>query len=222
MTLANLSASRSALSRRPKRRLLAKLSGQPLFFWSFAIIAGALTFWSITASIKSTREAAEAYGHLVPVVVATRNLEPGELIGPSTVEVSRLPGSLVPPGALNEIPIGQAVRSFIAAGEAVVTERLAPLGVHGMAASLYPDERAIAVPTERNRLRFEVGMNVDVLQTLDPFSVGAGTATSVLVEAARVIAVEESAITVAVPTNRVNRVATALASAVVTLVITPQ
>lgn len=221
MPQASLAASRASLNRRPKQRVRVALKRWPVFRWIVAGVAGLLTLWSLNATVSSTTEAAATYGNLVEVVVANRTIQPGELLDPSSVRVTALPAALVPPNALTEIPFGQSARSLISAGEAVITERLAPLGVNGLAAAIQPGERAIAVPVERNRIAFEIGMEVDVLQTLDPFSVGASNATSTVVAAARVIALEEMAITIAVPTNAANRVATALASSVVTLVITP-
>ncbi|MBK5224373.1 MAG: flagella basal body P-ring formation protein FlgA [Acidimicrobiia bacterium] len=209
---------RSLLARRPLRHAVRR---QPVLFWLLAFAAAGATYLTVDTALARTTEGAAVYGRLVPVAVATRDLDVGEVISGGDVEVADLPSRLVPADALTDLPVGRSVRSPVVDGEALVASRLAPEGSIGVASTLDAGERAIAIPTPAHRAPIEVGQRVDVLATVDPSMVPGRSPTSVVAEAARVLDVTETGITVAVSVTTADRVATALASAVVSVVVAP-
>lgn len=214
--------SRAALARRPRRRLVVALRRQPVLFWALAGLAGLTAYVSVAAALEQTTAGAAAYGELVPVLVATGDLSPGDALDDATSEVRSLPAALVPAGALRALPEDRTVRDAVVAGEAIVGARLAPDGAVGIAARLDPDERAVAVPTDHHRPPFEVGQRVDVLATIDPTLAGGRGPTAPVASGARILDVDESGITVAVHVDDAARLATAMTTSVVTVVVAPE
>ncbi|WP_195210308.1 SAF domain-containing protein [Actinomarinicola tropica] len=213
--------SRATLARRPRRRLVVALRRQPVVFWALAALAGIATYATVAGALQRATAGAEAYGDLVPVLVAREDLAAGATLDAGQVEVRRLPASLVPTDALASLPEGRSVRSPVLAGEAVAASRLAPDGAIGVAGQLAPTERAVAVPTDHHRPPLAVGQRVDVLATVDPtLATGRGPTTPVATSA-RVLVVEDAGITVAVGSDDAARLATAMATSVVTVVISP-
>lgn len=212
---------RSHLAGRPRRRLTVALRRQPVAFWALTALAAGSAHLGVAAATTTLAEGAAAYGDLVPVVVATRDLAPGDPVTGDEVTIADLPAGLVPAGAVADVPTGATARSPIVAGEAIVATRLAPTGSIGIAATLDPDERAIAIPTDRHRAPLEVGQRVDVLATVDPGLTAGRSPTTAVALDARVVDVAEGGITVAVPALDADRIATAMASAVVTVVVAP-
>lgn len=206
-------------SARPRRRLVVALRRQPLLFWAFALVAAASTYLVVQSALTATAEGAAAYGDLVPVLVATRDLDPGAVISDGDVEVASLPRSLVPEGAAGSEAVGRSLRHLVVAGEAIVTQRLAPHGAVGVAAMLGPDQRAVTIPLPPHGMPVEVGQIVDVLATVDPEASRGRNPTSVVASGAQVVAVGEQGVTVATDSDDAARVATALSYAVVSLAI---
>ena len=211
--------SRRQLARRPRQRVAIALRRQPIVFWVLTLASAGSAFVVLHGALDAAAEGADTYGSLVPVVVAATDMHPGHVVGGTDVEVVRLPSRLVPPGSLDELPVGEVVRHTILAGEAVAGRRLAPDGAVGIAALLLEGERAVAIPLPTHRAPLVVGQVVDVLATTDPTSAGARGATSVVAEAAVVIAVDEGGITVAATADDAVRIATALSTAVVTVAV---
>lgn len=213
--------SRSTLARRPRRRLVVALRRQPVVFWTVTALAAGLTYLGVQAATARIDAGAEAYGDLVPVVVVARDLDAGTTLVDGDLRTAQLPAALVPDGSYTDAPVGRALRAPVVAGEALVDSRLAPDGSIGVAATLAPDERAIAVPTDHHRAPLEVGQRVDVLATVDPSLTGGREPTTAVAVGARVLDVDDAGITVAVGRDDADRVATALATAVVTVVVAP-
>jgi Flp pilus assembly protein CpaB len=80
------------------------------------------------------------------VVVASRDLAPGEVVDASAVALRDVPTSAVAEAATSRLPVGSVVRYPIAEGEPVVTDRLAPEGLTGAAALVPEGHRAVALP----------------------------------------------------------------------------
>lgn len=212
---------RAALARRPRRRLVVALRRQPVLFWALAATAGLATYATVDSALARTTAGAAAYGDLVPVVVARQDLDPGQPVDAGTVEVRSLPADLVPADALRTIPDGRTVRTPVVAGEAVATTRISPDGSVGVAGQLSATERAVAVPTDHHRPPLAKGQRVDVLATTDPALTGGRGPTAVVASGARVLDVDDTGITVAVEAEDANRLATAMATSVVTVVVAP-
>lgn len=213
--------SRSSLARRPRRRLVVAVRRQPILFWTLAGAASVLTYVGVAAATERIEAGAAAYGDLVPVVVAVRDLDAGTTLAAGDLRTATLPADLVPAGSLRDQPLGRTLRSDVVADEALVEVRLAPDGAVGVAASLFLDERAVAIPTERHRAPFEVGQVVDVLATADPSLAGGRGPTTTVAVGARVLDVDDGGITVAVDVADADGLATALATSVVTVVVAP-
>lgn len=106
---------------------------------------GAWTGWSVLASMADARD---AWGTTVPVAVADIALRPGDHAGPGTVSLQHWPATLVPPGALRELP-DAVVRQAVGAGEAIGAADLGPAA--GPAGLLPEGWVAVAVPLDESR-----------------------------------------------------------------------
>lgn len=207
----------------PRRRLrpLLVLRRHPRAWWLIAG-AAALAAGLVASSVVDRAEAARrAWGETAAVVVATRDLAPGDPLGPDVVAVERRPLATVPASALAALPDDRVAAAAIVAGEVVVAERLAGEGLDGAAALLPPGTRAMAIPADPSLTPpVEVGDHVDLVVALPVPAEGSGAPPGfTLVVDALVVAVEEAAVTVAVPRDDTSRVAVALGAGAVTLAL---
>jgi hypothetical protein len=124
---------RRALARPGPRRLGVALLGG----------ATALTAVSLVGAAGAARD---RWGTTRTVIVASRDLAPGDVVDAGAVEARELPEGLLVDAALADRPEGAVVRQPIVAGEPVVASRLAPHGLTGTAALVAPGERAVTVP----------------------------------------------------------------------------
>lgn len=212
---------RPSVSRPLRRRLRSGLRRQPIVFWALVAVAVASSTVVVGGATRSIARGADAYGSLVPVIVADVPLEAGQVVGPDHVSKVDLPAALIPTGALREAPLGHAVRHPIVAGEAVVLDRLADAEAVGIAVHLGPDDRAVAVPLPSHRAPVVTGQVVDVMAVTDPGAVPGRISASVLAEQARVIDVSDGGITVAVTRTDAAAIVGALPTAVVDVVVHP-
>ncbi len=150
-----------------------------------AIIAGVLV-------INALRLAAPT----VPVIVAKKDIEPGQTITEEMLDVKYYPKAILPGDRITgknfDNMIGRHARTAIAAGDPVRMRHVAELAPGGgtVAARLslagHPEWRAISLPAEASQgLEVEPGDRVDIIGTID-----AGdqvTTSKVLVWAAPVI-----------------------------------
>lgn len=196
--------------------LLSRLAlrRRPLAYWTVAVLGAALAALVVGGLTARAEAAAARYGGLRDVVVVARPLGPGDEVAADDVRVVRVPRAFVPAGALDEVPTGQTVVAAAYPGEALLADRLAPDGRHGVTALLPDGSRAMAVPTGPGALALRVGDTVDVLAT------AADGATRVVADGVTVVDVGEATATVAVRAGAAPAVATALTQATVTLVLT--
>jgi pilus assembly protein CpaB len=212
---------RAALGRRPRRRLRVALRRQPIAFWTLAAVAVGATWWGTHVATDKLTAGAQAYGALVEVVVTTRDIAAGERIEPADIRLAELPRDLVPDGAISRLEPGATARDPLVAGEAIVPARLATLGAEGLAASLAPDERAVAIPIDGHRPELRIGQRVDVLASTPPSSTATRPDTRTIADNAEVVDVDEGGITVEVSVDEAHDIATALGAALITVVVTP-
>lgn len=201
-----------------------------------AVAAVALATGLVVTSLVQSAEAARArWGAGRPVVVATRDLTAGEIVGAGSVAVRTLPEAAVPDRALSGAPLGRVVRHPVARGEALLPDRLAPDGLTGVAALVPAGRLAVAVPVGPGGAPpLAVGDVVDVLAVVPGGAVGGavggaapaggpGTGGDVpafpLVADAAVVDVGEGAVTVAVPRDDAAAVAAVLAQGAVVLAL---
>jgi Flp pilus assembly protein CpaB len=176
-----------------------------------AVVAG-----SITARVVArAEELATQYGQRQSVPVAMRELPTGTEIGAGDWEWRELPVQMVG-GTPTDEPTGRTVVATILADEPIVTERIAPDGVDGPMALAPDGTRALAIPVDDRLPPVGVGDEVDVLSVLadDP------QRARHVARAARVVAVSDTVITVAVESDELGPTARAAleGSAVVALV----
>ncbi|HKA83985.1 MAG TPA: SAF domain-containing protein [Acidimicrobiales bacterium] len=203
------------------RRALARSAVRRAAVLSLAVATGLV----VVSLVSSADAARQRWGRARPVVVATRDLAPGDIVDASAVEVRRLPEAAVTPAALAEPPSGSVVRQPVAAGEPLVAERLAPEGLTGVAALVPAGHRAVAIPIGPLAAPpLTIGDLVDVLAVVPLPTDGrpprsAEPPSFPLVEAAPVVDVGDQSIAVAVPEADAPRVAWVLANGSVVLAL---
>lgn len=211
--------SRAVLARRPRRRLVSALRRQPILFWTLTLVAAATTYLTVEAAVRYSTEQAEAHGDLVEAVVATADLEAGTTVGEGDVRVALVPRSMHPGDAVTAVPVGRDVRHPIVEGEVVAEARLAPSGAVGVAGLLEPGQRAVTIPLAVAPSSLEPGQRVDVFATTDPLHDGGRVATIAVVEGVRVLAVDESTVTVATSAADTPALVTAMTTSIVTVAV---
>ena len=190
-------------------------------------LLAAATGLVVTSLVASAEAARDRWGRTRPVVVATRDLSPGDTIEGSDVEVRTLPEAAAGSTALREAPTGAVVSQPVVAGEALVGQRLAPDGLSGVAALVPSGQRAVAVPLgPMGAPPLSIGDFVDVLAVVPvaadgPAGAGADTGEPAfpLVEDARVVDVGEQSVSVAVPDVDAPRLAWTLTNGSVVLAL---
>jgi Flp pilus assembly protein CpaB len=180
------------------------------------ILATALT---VNGLATRADRALRRWGDTVPVAVATQPLAPGDVVSASAAVVRHWPRAVVPPGALHSVPVGRTVVTAIYTGEVIADGRVAPDGLHGVAALLPPGTRALTVPTDGPTVAVALGDRVDLLATFDPSAAGDGDPTFPVAEAATVVAVSDQSVTVAVAADDAPRLAFALAQGTVAIAV---
>jgi len=200
---------------------LRRLARSPLAYWVAVVALAACTAFTIAGQVDMAEAQATRYGRLRPVVLATRAVELGAVVGPADVVVRAMPAAFLPEGALAATGdvVGRTVVVPVFRGAAVLAANLAPDGLEGLAALLPADARAVAVPTGPASVPLRRGDRVDVLATFDPPPAGQEP-TFPVAEAALVVDVGPEAVSLAVAAGEARRVAYAVAAGVVTLALT--
>ena len=209
--------------RLPWRRWARRARRSPVLWW---LVAGGVALQAalrVGAIDDEAVAARAAWGEPVPVVVAVRDLAPGDVVGAVDVTVEHWPPAVVPAAALDEPPVGRTVSAAIVAGEVVVAARVAPDGLSGVAALLPSGWRAVAVPAGGGGF----GSDLPPLAVGDRVDVLAGTATfddvaldlEVVAGAALVVDVTDTTVTVGVPAASAPAVAAATTRGTVTLAL---
>ena len=193
----------------------------PALYWILAFGLAICTSVTVFRLAAAADARARQWGTLAEVPVAVAHIAAGDPVGPDDYELRRVPESLLPePGFLLE-PDGLTAVVPVWPGEVLVESKFAPAGVDGPAALLDPGERAIAVPRIETTPPVGVGDRVDVILTLDPSAAGGlGPPAIPIARAARVLHVDEAAVTLAVGAAAAPRVAFGAAQSALSLAIT--
>lgn len=210
------------------RRLLVR----PVVRRGLVAAVALITGLTVAGLVRSAEQARDRWGTERSVVVARRDLAPGEAIEPHLVESRQLPEIAVPDGALSDAPLGAVVHQPVAEGEQLVASRLAPDGLTGVAALVPEDHRAIALPVGPAGMPpVQVGDRVDVLAVMPttgdlhghPEPAGGldddRAAATPAVEDALVVDVSEQAVSIAVPIGDATAVAAILTHGVALLAL---
>lgn len=196
------------------------LRRDPRLWWVATATSALALGWLVSSVLAGADQVRRAWGASEVVLVARHRLEPGEPVGAGDVELVERPVAVVPDGALHELPAGQRASALVESGEVVIRSRLAPAGLTGLAASLPPGSRAVAVPVEPGTAPpLVVGDRVDVVVALAAEAAGAGPPGFVIAAGAQVVAVDDTAVTVAVSPPAAPRIAVALGQGAVTLAL---
>ena len=203
--------------------LALALRRRPRYRRALVVAVAAVCGVTVMTVVQRAEEAAAAWGERVPVLVATRDLAPGDRLDGSNTRVERQPAPLLPRGALPTLPDDVRLAEAVYAGEIVREERLAPAGLSAVAARLPSGTRAMAIPVEPGTVpELELGDRVDVLVALASEAAGDGPPGFALATDALVVDVDEEAVTIAVPADVAPRIAVAFGAGAVTLALTDQ
>ena len=191
------------------------MARHPVTHW-LVIGAVALTSGLMVLRLTTRAElAADRYGSVMTVPVATRSVAAGDTVHDSDVQWRRVPRACLPNGVAARHPTGRVVVSPLVAGEVVVEDRLAPAGLRGAAALVPSGWRALAVPAGPGTPHVARGDRVDLL------AAGADDTAASAVVAARALVVEvtDDAVTVAVDEGDAPALAAALARGTVSIAL---
>jgi pilus assembly protein CpaB len=187
-----------------------------------AVVAGGLT----ASTVQRAEEVRAGYGERRTVAVATAELPVGTEIADADVRWVELPVAAIPAGAAGE-PVGRVVSEPIVAGEVVAERRLGGADLDGPIALLEPGGRAIALPVDAAIPALAVGDRVDVFSPVELVGTGSGAETARsattgarrIAREARVLAIDEQAVTIAVTATEAPAVARAVLDAAVVLAL---
>lgn len=202
------------------RLSLFRLRRSPLGFWLVAALLALLTGTTVSRIVGRAEAASAEYGARRAVVVARRDVAAGARVAAGDVSSRVMPTAFVPSGALAGAspPIGRAVVVPLVRGQVVVERQLAPHGLSSAAALVPAGTRAIAVPTNGLAPPLRRGDVVDVYATFDD---GKEPPTFAVARAVTVVAVnaDDGSVTVTVDDADVDRVAFAVITAEITVVL---
>jgi Flp pilus assembly protein CpaB len=191
---------------------------RPVVRRTLVTVVALVTGVAVASALRSADAARRGWGTARPVAVATRDLAVGDVVTAAATDVHDLPEAVVPPRALGLPPVGAVVRHPVVAGEPLVADRLAPLGLTGPAALVPAGSRALAVPVgPLGAPPLEVGDLVDLVGVLPPES--GGSVGEPLASTVPVVAVDEGTATVAVPREDAPGVADALVQGAVVIAL---
>jgi Flp pilus assembly protein CpaB len=195
------------------RRFRLFVARRPLVYWLLVGTFAALAASVVVARTSAADAARRSWGDARAVLVATRDLAPGQVLGDGDTRVERWPVALVPVGVLEELGEGTIVSAPIGAGEPIVLRRLGRAGVGPVASLLPPGTRGVTLPTGDTPLPVRPGDHVDVVA-----ADGAGSG-QIVASAALVVRSDERAVVVAVDVAELGAVAGALAGGTVVLAV---
>jgi Flp pilus assembly protein CpaB len=183
-------------------------------YWTTALALALVTGVFVAGVVRGAEERAARYGDVRRVLVARRSVPSGAVLRAADVVERVMPQAFIPRGLLARSPVGRTVVVPLVAGEVLLASKVAPDGLRGVTALLRAGERALALPVGPGTPPLAIGDRVDVMATAPD-----GSDTAVVAKAARVVGVDERAVTVAVHPADAPGVAAALAAATVTLAL---
>jgi Flp pilus assembly protein CpaB len=187
-------------------------------YWVAVAALAAATVWLVSHQLGRADSTVRAWGERVRTVVMTVDAPAGHRLAAADMRLVDLPAAARPADALDEAPVGAPLAAAVYAGEPLVAGRVAPSGVSALAASLPAGHRGMAVPVDVTMPPLEPGDVVELrAATIDD----AGALRTEPAGTARVIAVEEESVVVAVPVASVDGLVAALAGGPVVAVLVP-
>ena len=185
-----------------------------------AVVAGAVT----ASTVQRAEQVRAGYGERRSVPVAAVDLAVGTEIADADVRWVELPVAALP-GDVAGDPVGRVVTEPIVHDEVVAERRLGGADAAGPAALVPPDGRALAVPTDATTPQLAVGDRVDAyspaeLAIATPAELARAVAGARRVaRGARVVAIDDEAVTIAVTSTEAPAVARAVLDGAVVLAL---
>jgi pilus assembly protein CpaB len=204
-----------------RRRLLPRrVRHHPLVRAAAVMVVVLVAASIVQRTAASAIDARRQWGEERTVIVARHRIAMGDVIESDSITTQSWPAALVPAGAVEASPIGRTVVATIEPGEAVLATRLAPDGLHGVAALVPPGWRAVAIPVGPTVVTLTVGDRVDLIAGFDVTAANADQAPAfTIAENAIVLAVDQQRTTVAVRAADAERVAFAIVAGTVVLTL---
>ena len=195
-------------------RVIRRRLRRPPVFWLLTLVV-AITIGLFTArAVQAAEDGASIYGDPTEVVVATRDLAPGALLDADSARLERRPRDVVATGALTSLPDGRPLTTEIYAGQVVVAAQVAEPDVSPLAAIVPDGHRAMAIGRSQFGLEVKIGDRVDAL-SFDPVTGEMGLVTT----AARVLATDDTTVTLSVALADVALTAAAVSAGDVVLAL---
>lgn len=204
------------------RLSLFRLRRSPAGFWLVAVALALLTGTAVSRLVGRAEALSARYGATRAVVVARHDVAAGAHLRAGDVGRRVMPAAFVPAGAVSGSTtsslVGRVVVVPLVRGQVVVGAHLAPGGLSAVAALVPPGTRAIALPTGGLAPPLRRGDVVDVYATFDD---GKDPPTFAVARRVPVVSVAEDddTVTVAVDERDVDRVAFAVTTGEVTIVL---
>lgn len=197
----------------PLRRVRLFVARRPIVYWMLVVAAAALTAAFIVDRTAAADGAREQWGERRPVVVATADLVPGQVLGDGDTTIAAWPVALLPDDTLASVPAGAVVAQPIGAGEPVRRRRIGRTGAGPVAALLPIGTRGVTVAVGDAPPPVSPGDRVDLV------TAGLASNGSLVAADALVVAVDERSVVVAVRVAELPAVATALVDGTVVVAI---
>jgi len=197
---------------RPKETVWARLFRGPRSYPMIVAAAAAVT-GLVVAAVAGLASGGDSLGKHTAVVVATQAITPGEPIDASNTEVRKYPALTLPEGSVSALGGGEVASAGIFPGDVVTTARLGGLQIG--------NRTEVAIPAQTALPSLEPGDLVDVLVTLEVAN-GLGNpnqATLVVATDALVTHTADTAVTIAVTSQELLPVASAVIHGSITLAL---
>jgi Flp pilus assembly protein CpaB len=192
---------RALPTRASLRRTRLRLAARPLAYWVVTVVLAVVLATVVGRATTTAARAQRQWGATTRVLVAQRDLLPGDVLDASDASLRALPVGLVADGVLTRLPAHAVVAAPIARGEPIHPMRLGRAAASDVAALLPARTRGVALAVPPG-LPLRAGDAVDVVATL--------TGTVVATDAT-VVHVGDGSAVVAVPVEALGPVAAAVA-----------
>lgn len=199
---------------------LRRLRRMPLLWWLVVLLLAGLAGTVVTRSVASAEAAAARYEGLVTVAVASRSLPAGTVVTAGDVHTETWPRAFLPQAAVLLDPVGEVVVVSMIEGEPLVDLKIAPGALGPLAGLLQAGEQAVSVPIGAGTPPLTAGDQVDIVATFDVPDGSPTTPTAVLSSGARVLDVQQDAVTVALDHTDAPRAVHGITKGTVALVLT--
>lgn len=201
------------------RSRIRRLSYRRSLRLSAALVLCALSIFYVLDQRSIAQDAQRGWLNKKLVAVSVQDVERGEAV---KYRLEAYPQALIPPGALEEIAKGDVAASYIGKGQVITEKVLASQDISGSVLTLLPDEVAVPVRPLHLDPLLEAGSLVDLYEAAAQRSGCEHIKKARLLGSAlRVIQVQETMISVAVPAEVAAEVSQASLRPLVVALVAP-